>query len=108
MRLVISHKDGTVETVEAVHSATLSYRVGGISDTFDQGQLTALHLDSIESLEVSGHAEAPKPEVPFKTEQVEQSAADFWMGKSNAHFATDKAQESRVVLTMRKPTKGTK
>lgn len=90
MKLEIIYKDGTVETVESAHSATLSYRTGGTPDTLDQGELTALYLDSIESLEVSGHAEAPKPERLFKTEQVEQSAADFWMGKSNAHFATDR------------------
>jgi hypothetical protein len=105
VKLEITNRDGTVETVQGAHSCTLSYRVGGVADTFDQGELKVLYLDSIESLEVSDHAEAPKPEEPFKTEQVEQSAADFFLGPVNAHWASPKEQEKRVTLTMRKPGK---
>ena len=107
MRLTITYKDGTVDELAGVHSARLEYRTGGVADSLDQGDLKAVILDSIESLEVSGHAEAPKPEVPFKTKQVEMSAAEFFMGPVNMKYGTDKAQEQRVILTMRKPTKGT-
>ena len=106
MRLTFNNKDGTVDVVESAHSGSVSYRVGGVSDTFDQGDLKVIYLDSIESLEVSGHAEAPKPEKPLPTKQVEMSAAEFFMGPVNMKYGTDKAQEQRVILTMRKPTEG--